>query len=227
MNTSIYTAQFGTFPIRFVLKDIDVFVSHDDLVAAIRDCFVPRLREFVVQFFDNGLRIAGYRDNKRFTMIGQSIIGTAIHIQAVGNLLDSVCNIARNPPSGITEIGEDLRESCFRTRALLEWYLATLIQVDEYFRSAIARMLHSAKSRLDRINPEFVVHVIHDTKSGMWIAICDKIGLATEAETYEKLTERVWEIAPEIARENGIDVRVETMCLIFQQNQTASDRILV
>ncbi|WP_392390573.1 DUF1902 domain-containing protein [Nitrosomonas communis] len=59
----------------------------------------------------------------------------------------------------------------------------------------------------------------------MWIAVCDEIGLATESETYEDLTERVWKIAPEIAAENGVDVSIDTMIISFQQNQTAKDRI--
>ena len=71
----------------------------------------------------------------------------------------------------------------------------------------------------------FIVKVSHDIESGMWIAVCDEIGLATESETYEDLTERVWEIAPEIAAENGVDVSIDTMIISFQQNQTVKDRI--
>ncbi|SFM56311.1 DUF1902 domain-containing protein [Nitrosomonas communis] len=71
----------------------------------------------------------------------------------------------------------------------------------------------------------FIVKVSHDYESGMWIAVCDEIGLATESETYEGLTERVWEIAPEIAAENDIDVSIDSMIISFQQNQTVKDRI--
>lgn len=71
----------------------------------------------------------------------------------------------------------------------------------------------------------FIVRVTHDTESGMWVAVCDEIGLVTESDTYEGLTERVWEIAPEIAVENGTDISVETMRLSFQQDQTSRDRI--
>lgn len=56
-----------------------------------------------------------------------------------------------------------------------------------------------------------VVNVSHDSECGMWVAVCDEIGLVTESETYEGLTERVWEIAPEIAVENGINVSTETI----------------
>ncbi|WP_256125185.1 DUF1902 domain-containing protein [Photorhabdus luminescens] len=41
----------------------------------------------------------------------------------------------------------------------------------------------------------FVVKVTHDD---MWIAECDELGLVTEAKTYDELTERVWEIVPEL-----------------------------
>lgn len=71
----------------------------------------------------------------------------------------------------------------------------------------------------------FTVNVSHDTESGMWIALCDEIGLATESETYEGLTERVWETAPEIATENGFEIDTETLRIKFQQIQTAGERV--
>lgn len=71
----------------------------------------------------------------------------------------------------------------------------------------------------------FTVTVIHDPEDGMWIAECDEIGLVTEAETYESLTWRVWEIAPEVAVANGFNVTIDTLRLNFQHTETASDRI--
>lgn len=71
----------------------------------------------------------------------------------------------------------------------------------------------------------FTVNVSHDSESGMWVAVCDEIGLATESETYEGLTERVWEIAPEIAIENGFEIDTETLRISFQQIQTARERV--
>lgn len=71
----------------------------------------------------------------------------------------------------------------------------------------------------------FTVNVSHDTESGMWIALCDEIGLATESETYEGLTERVWETAPEIATENGFEIDTEALRINFQQIQTAGERV--
>jgi hypothetical protein len=68
----------------------------------------------------------------------------------------------------------------------------------------------------------FTVTVIHNSEDGMWIAECDEIGMVTEAETYESLTWRVWEIAPEVAVANGFNVTEETMRLNFQHTETAA-----
>lgn len=71
----------------------------------------------------------------------------------------------------------------------------------------------------------FTVTVIHDLEDGMWIAICEEIGLATESKTYEGLTQRVWEIAPEVALENGFDVCEGSLRILFQHTETMADRI--
>ena len=71
----------------------------------------------------------------------------------------------------------------------------------------------------------FTVTVIRDPEDGMWIAECDEIGLVTEAGTYEKLTHRVWEIAPEIAVANGFAVTEAAMRLNFQHTEMLADRI--
>ena len=70
------------------------------------------------------------------------------------------------------------------------------------------------KNRLDRYNPPFVVSVSHI--DGIWIAENDDLGLVTEAKSYDDLTERVWEIAPELAELNELDVDVEDMRISFQ-----------
>lgn len=53
----------------------------------------------------------------------------------------------------------------------------------------------------DRFNPVFVVIVL--VCDGIWTAECDALGLVTEAETYEALTERARQIAPELAELNN------------------------
>lgn len=49
----------------------------------------------------------------------------------------------------------------------------------------------------------FDVNVCHDHEDNEWVAQCDAPGLVTEARTYEELTDRVCEIAPELYVMNG------------------------
>lgn len=53
----------------------------------------------------------------------------------------------------------------------------------------------------------FSTSVTHE--DGMWIAVCDELGLVTEALTYNALIDRVLGLAPEMFIENhyGIDTR--------------------
>jgi hypothetical protein len=50
----------------------------------------------------------------------------------------------------------------------------------------------------------FVVDIFQDLEAGGWIAVCDEIPVATEADSIEALIDRVWLIAPEIAELNGL-----------------------
>lgn len=59
-------------------------------------------------------------------------------------------------------------------------------------------------NRLDRISPPFIANVIFDPECSMWVATCDELRVVTEAPSYEAVTKRFWEIAPEIAADNGI-----------------------
>ncbi|SBT05374.1 hypothetical protein ACCAA_200119 [Candidatus Accumulibacter aalborgensis] len=56
----------------------------------------------------------------------------------------------------------------------------------------------------------YMAEVIHDEESGMWVASCEALSVATEAPTYDALTKRFWKIAPEVAAENGIDFDLKT-----------------
>jgi hypothetical protein len=67
----------------------------------------------------------------------------------------------------------------------------------------------------------FTVEVTHDEETGYWIAECDELGVVTEALTYEELTARVWQIAPEMALANGFNAAPKTMCLRFEHLETA------
>lgn len=68
------------------------------------------------------------------------------------------------------------------------------------------------------VGTPFVVNVIRDEE--MWIAECDELGLVTEAESYEALTARAWEIAPELAELNGVPVGPEGLSLLFQHYES-------
>jgi hypothetical protein len=50
----------------------------------------------------------------------------------------------------------------------------------------------------------YMAEVVFDAESGIWVATCEELSVTTEAPSYEELTARVWEIAPEIAEMNGI-----------------------
>ncbi|MDR0781654.1 MAG: DUF1902 domain-containing protein [Pseudomonadales bacterium] len=49
----------------------------------------------------------------------------------------------------------------------------------------------------------------------MWVAECDALHLVTEAESFEALVARVWEIAPEIAQESGLNIPAAALRLRF------------
>ena len=48
----------------------------------------------------------------------------------------------------------------------------------------------------------FTVEVTFDANCHMFVGICDELSLSTEAHSFEALTDRVWEIAPEMAQKN-------------------------
>ncbi|GKW21883.1 hypothetical protein PEC302107_36120 [Pectobacterium araliae] len=70
----------------------------------------------------------------------------------------------------------------------------------------------------------YTVNVIHD--ENVWVGVCDDLGLVTEAETYEALTERVWEIAPELCELNGLcREKSDRIRLAFTHEQSNDERI--
>lgn len=60
------------------------------------------------------------------------------------------------------------------------------------------------------LTAEFTIDVIED--AGIWIAECDAIGRVTEAASFEDLTRRVVEIAPEL---NGYPIEAGLLRLRF------------
>lgn len=83
------------------------------------------------------------------------------------------------------------------------------------------------EARLDRLSPPLIVEVVHDPESGMWVAACDALSVATEAPTYDALTKRFWEIAPEVAAENGVAFDVATARVDFIHATTGPARDLL
>ena len=54
---------------------------------------------------------------------------------------------------------------------------------------------------------------------GIWTADCDALGLVTEADSYEVLTQRALAIAPELAELNAVNTA--NLRLFFTQEQSA------
>jgi hypothetical protein len=65
----------------------------------------------------------------------------------------------------------------------------------------------------EKLNPAFMVNV--SVCDGIWTAECDALGLVTEANSYEELTARAWEIAPELAELNQIGIETDAIRLRF------------
>ncbi len=70
------------------------------------------------------------------------------------------------------------------------------------------------------------VNVTRDDESGMWVAACDALFLATEAKTFEALTDRVWEIAPDIIEANGLSIDPKSLRFNFEFIQSADEQRL-
>lgn len=58
---------------------------------------------------------------------------------------------------------------------------------------------------------------------GMFTAECDALHLVTEASTFEALTERVWEIAPDMIEANNLEIELDSLRLSFKFAQSAHD----
>jgi hypothetical protein len=67
-------------------------------------------------------------------------------------------------------------------------------------------VIHAAFNK----SPPYVAEVIFDPECGMWVATCEELSVTTEAASYEALTARVWEIAPEVAEMNGLTFDANT-----------------
>lgn len=209
----IFTASFGVIPVRFVLSGADLFVSKKDLYAAIMECFTPEIRRLGEKFLDGGLALLGDGEDSDGAILGDSEIGPALHFHAAGNLLSSL--------SDLTDVdSEALRESSKRVAKLTEWYGEAALNADIFFGRTPYDMLASVKSRLDRLNPPLPVVV--SWGDGMYTAECDDLHLVTEAKTFEELTERVWELVPDMIECNELELDPGNVRLRFEVSQEAA-----
>ncbi|UXD25286.1 hypothetical protein FORC065_2482 [Yersinia enterocolitica] len=71
----------------------------------------------------------------------------------------------------------------------------------------------SSKSIPDKVPHRFIVKVIN--YHGVWVAECDDLGLVSEADSYEELTEEVRKMAPELYLENYPGNDPEAISLSF------------
>ena len=76
---------------------------------------------------------------------------------------------------------------------------------------------------INRHHKPFVVKVT--VCEGVWTAVCDALGLVTEADSYEQLIERAWEVAPDLIELNAIDVAGDIR-LQFTHTKTL-DRVIL
>ena len=75
------------------------------------------------------------------------------------------------------------------------------------------RLVHSRRGSrhrtMDRaIAPRvtFDVAVIYDNEENLWVAQCDLLGIVTEAETFESLTQQVQGLVPDMIAVNQIEL---------------------
>lgn len=213
---SFFVASFGELPVRFVLRSGDLFVSKDDLFAAITSCFTPRIQALGGQFIEHGLSLLSDSQDKRAAVMGDSEIGPAVHFHAAGSLLHSL--------SDLTNVdSDDLRESSFRVSTLLRWYSAATARADEHFGRTVVDLLGSVKKRLDRLNPPLTVEVTFS--DGYYTAECDALNLVTEAKTLDELTERTWLLVPDLIELNDLPMDADSVRLRFDLVQSAQQRI--
>lgn len=212
----IFIANFDGVDVRFVNIKDDVFVSQSDFIRATKRCLTDDMKHLADVIVSGGVKIMGDGQDSRSAILGDSVIGPAVHFHALGNFITSFVELTDvdNP---------SLRESSYRMNSLVQWYTLALSEADEYFGRDVVDLLGSVKRRLDRIAPPYIVNIYHDNE--VWVATCDDLGLVTEAPDYESLTERVWEVAGDLLTENDIDQPFETLRLSFVQNQVADDRM--
>lgn len=64
----------------------------------------------------------------------------------------------------------------------------------------------------------FDVQVAHDPEAGVYVAVCDELGLVTEAATKEALTDAAMALVPELIQENNLGRPGEHYCVEFTEH---------
>lgn len=216
MNNNIFTTNFDGVEVRFVHVGNDVFVSRNDLVLCLKKCFTNDIQHLVDLIIDGGMQIVGDSFDRKSAILGDSAIGSVVHFHAAGNILSHL--------SGMRDVDNpSMRESSYRVNALTIWYAEAILRADHHFGRSANDLLGSVKTRLDRVSPPHKVDVYNE--SGIWTAVCDDLGLVTEAESFDLLTERVWEIAEDLIQENGVASDIGDVRLSFVLSPEHEDRV--
>lgn len=219
MNT-IYYAKFGNQTVRFVLPKgcRDVFVSQTDIASILKSSCTFDVLPVFDGMFEKAIHDFTDEHDRRAAILEVETIGRVINALAMGqiiNVLGDMHDIAQR----------GLRESSFRFSTIFHWYITAYGLANDHFGLSIMDTITSAKARLDRVNPPHIVNVSHE--DNMWIAECDTFGLVTEAPTYDQLTERVWELVPDMIEANDLEIEMESVRLSFQHIETASQQYKV
>ncbi len=215
MGAAVYRAKFGDVEIRYVALNHELYVSRSDLIEAVRACCTDYVKPVANRLVDKYMEMFADSYDSKCAKLSESSIGPVIHFHAAGNLLDTMSDFNYTDDNELIESGR-------RIRALFLWLADSSYNASSYFGMTILDTLGSVSNRLDRHSPPFVVRVIHD---GVWIGECDDLGLVTEANSYDELTNRVWEIAPELYAENGLGNSTDGMRIKFVQEQSSDSRM--
>lgn len=215
MGIAAYSIKFGDRELRFVALGRELYVSRYDLIEAIRDCCTDHVKPVASRLVEGYMDMFTDSYDSKCAILSDSSIGPVIHFHAAGNLLNTM--------SDFNDTGNDeLIESGRRINTLFFWFSDASYDASGYFGMTILDTLGSVKNRLDRYCPPFIVTVTHD---GVWIAECDDLGLVTEANSYDELTHRVWQVAPELYVENGLGEASDSIRIQFVQEQSSDPRV--
>lgn len=88
--SNIFIANFDGVSVRFVNIEDDVFVSQNDFVCAIKRCLTDDMKHLADLIVSGGVKILGDGQDSRSAILGDSVIGPAIHFHALGNFITSL-----------------------------------------------------------------------------------------------------------------------------------------